>query len=51
MIERLVRTLQTRGYLLWFDVDMMKGSTVEVLTLVPSLAEHSGLAQINGTCR
>ena len=29
MIERLVRSLQTRGYLVWFDVDMMKGSTVD----------------------
>ena len=29
MIERLVRSLQARGYLVWFDVDMMKGSTVD----------------------
>ena len=29
MIERLVRSLQARGHLVWFDVDMMKGSTVD----------------------
>ena len=32
MIERLVRSLQTRGYLVWFDVDMMKGSTVDAMS-------------------
>ena len=31
-IERLVRSLQTRGYLVWFDVDMMKGSTVDAMS-------------------
>ena len=32
MIERLVRSLQARGYLVWFDVDMMKGSTVDAMS-------------------
>ena len=32
MIERLVRSLQARGHLVWFDVDMMKGSTVDAMS-------------------
>jgi hypothetical protein len=36
-IERLVRSLQARGYLAWFDVDMMKGSTVRS---TPSTAQY-----------
>ena len=30
IIEHLVRSLQTRGYDTWFDVDQMKGSTMDV---------------------
>ena len=29
LIVRLVRSLQARGYLVWFDLDNMKGSTVD----------------------
>lgn len=32
LIERLVRSLQARGYLVWFDVDMMKGSTIDAMS-------------------
>ena len=39
-IERLVRSLQARGYLVWFDVDMMKGSTVRCRHAPPT-AQHS----------
>ena len=30
-IERLVRSLQIRGYSTWFDVDCMKGSTMDAM--------------------
>ena len=32
LVERLVRSLQARGYLVWFDVDMMKGSTIDAMS-------------------
>ena len=28
-VERIVRSLQARGFLLWFDLDLMKGNTME----------------------
>ena len=31
-IERVVRSLQARGFIVWYDLDCMKGSTVDVST-------------------
>jgi hypothetical protein len=49
-IERLVRSLQARGYLVWFDVDMMKGSTVRCRHAAQRLPPHSTAVPIPTCC-
>jgi hypothetical protein len=31
-VERVVRSLQARGYAVWFDLDCMKGSTMDAMS-------------------